>query len=272
MPNISIDYSRCDGDGICADTCPMLLYIMHEGRPDLVKGASDRCIACGHCMAVCPKAAISLDGMNPDECVPIEPGLRISSDVAEHFLMRRRSVRVYKDKPVPRHILEEVLDMARWAPSATNRQPVQWIVLEQPGSVRIVANLVAKWMKDMITQNAEAARSYNLPGVVAMFEKGKDLICRGAPHLVLAHAPAEAPFMAQDCTAAITYVELAALARDLGSCWAGFVTWAANSSSELRSHLELPESAQVYGGLMLGYPKYRFRRIPERFEQVVRWR
>ncbi len=272
MPSIHIDYARCDGDGICADVCPNRLYVMRGNRPETTKGAAERCIACGHCVAACPKAAISLEGMSPDECIPVEPGLRISSDAAEHFLMRRRSVRAYKDKAVAHDVLEEALDMARWAPSATNRQPVQWIVFEKPEGVRQVAAIVAGWMQEMMAQDMEAARSYRLPGIVAMFQQGQDLICRGAPHLLLAHAPAGMPFMAQDCTAAITYVELAALSRDLGTCWAGFVTWAANASTALRDFLELPEGNQVYGGLMLGHPKYRYRRIPERFEQVVRWR
>lgn len=269
---ISIDYARCEGDGICAEVCPAQIYVMHGDKPEVAKGAVERCIGCGHCVAVCPKGAIALEGMGPDDCIPVEPGLRITSDAAEHFLMRRRSVRAYKEAPVSHDVLEEVIDLSRWAPSATNRQPVQWIMFENPDGVRQVAELVIDWMKGVLVSEPEMGKSYNLPGLIAMYEQGQDRICRGAPHLVLAHAPAGVPFMAQDCVAAITYVELAASARDLGTCWAGFVTWAANSSAELRSFLELPETDQIYGGLMLGYPKYRYRRIPMRFEPSLRWR
>lgn len=272
MPSIHIDYSRCEGDGICAEVCPLKLYRMEGDKPQLIKGAGAFCIACGHCVAACPRSAITLEGMAPDDCIPVEPGLRISSDAAEHFLMRRRSIRAYKPTPVAHDVLEEVLDLARWAPSASNRQPVKWIAFEKPSEVRKVAELVIEWMKEMMAQDMEAAKKQRLPGLVTLFMAGQDMICRGAPHLLLTHAPGGVPFMAQDCTAAITYVELAALARDLGTCWAGYVTWAANSSAKLRAFLELPDEDQVYGGLMLGYPKYRYRRIPDRFESVVRWR
>ncbi|EGJ51080.1 nitroreductase family protein [Desulfocurvibacter africanus] len=272
MPSIHIDYSRCVGDGICAEICPLKLYRMEDNKPQLLKGAGAFCIACGHCVAACPKGAIALEGMTPDDCTPVEPGLRISADAAEHFLMRRRSTRAYKPAPVARHVLEEVLDLSRWAPSASNRQPVKWIMFEKPEEVRKVAELVIHWMKDMMAQDMEAAKKQRLPGLVSLFMAGQDMICRGAPHLLLAHAPAGVPFMAQDCTAAITYVELAALAHDLGTCWAGYVTWAANNSAELRTLLELPEEDQVYGAILLGYPKYRYSRIPERFAPSVRWR
>ncbi len=272
MSNIHIDYSRCVGDGICAEICPIKLYRMEDNKPQLLKGAGAFCIACGHCVAACPKGAIALEGMTPDDCTPIEPGLRISVDAAEHFLMRRRSIRAYKATPVEHHVLEEVLDLSRWAPSASNRQPVKWIVFEKPEEIRQIAELVIRWMQDMIDQDMEAAQKLRLPGLVSLFAAGHDMICRGAPHLLLAHAPAGMPFMAQDCATAITYVELAALARDLGTCWAGYVTWAANSSADLRALLELPDEDQVYGGVLLGYPKYRYNCIPERFAPSVRWR
>ena len=41
----------------------------------------------------------------------------------------RRSVRAFKPEPVPRKVLEELLDIARWAPSGGNAQPWHFIVL-----------------------------------------------------------------------------------------------------------------------------------------------
>ena len=44
-------------------------------------------------------------------------------------LKGRRSVRVYDEKPVPREIIEEIVDTARLAPSANNSQPWEFIVV-----------------------------------------------------------------------------------------------------------------------------------------------
>src|SRR5579859_5831795 len=41
----------------------------------------------------------------------------------------RRSVRYYQDRAVPRHLIEAVLEAARWAPSPHGRQPWRFVIL-----------------------------------------------------------------------------------------------------------------------------------------------
>ena len=238
----------------------------------MAEGAEERCIACGHCVAVCHKAAVALDGMEPDDCLPLEPGLIPNSDAAEHLLMTRRSTRAFRDKPIARDTLEELVDIARWAPSARNRQPVSWIVLTRPEQVRNVAELTVEWLEGMAERDPEQAQAMDIPSRLAVWREGRDFVCRGAPHLLLAHAPAGVAFMAQDCAVAVNYVEVAAQGHRLGTCWAGFVTRAAAEHPALVDYLHLPEGREIYGGVMLGFPKHRHRRIPARFAAEVDWR
>ncbi|OYT45947.1 MAG: nitroreductase, partial [Desulfurococcales archaeon ex4484_42] len=44
-------------------------------------------------------------------------------------LLKRRSVRVYEDREVPMDLILKVLDIARWAPSARNAQPWEFVVV-----------------------------------------------------------------------------------------------------------------------------------------------
>jgi nitroreductase len=48
----------------------------------------------------------------------------------DELIRTRRSVRRYKPDPVPPELLSEVLELAQWAPSAMNRQPWHFVVLE----------------------------------------------------------------------------------------------------------------------------------------------
>ncbi len=55
------------------------------------------------------------------------------------LLRERRSVRAFKDEPLPRELLEKVLDAAVLAPSASNKQPWRFFVMEDRAKLRALA-------------------------------------------------------------------------------------------------------------------------------------
>jgi nitroreductase len=77
---------------------------------------------------------------------------------------------------------------------------------------------------------------------------------------------------ATDCTIALTYLELAAPSFGLGACWAGYFMAAARHWRPLQEALPLSEGHIVYGAMMVGYPRYRYYRLPLRNEAQVTWR
>ncbi len=259
-----IDRDKCQRDGICAAICPLGL-ITQEGEafPEAAPNPDRSCIACGHCAAVCPTGALSLTKAGFRDCLPIREELTVSADAAEQFLKTRRSIRIYRKEPVPRDLLERVIDSARWAPSASNLQPVRWIVVEKSEDVRHLAGLAIEWLK---SANLVYGRSF-----LAAWEQGKDMVLRDAPHLVIAYASAENVWAPGDCAIALTYLELAAKAHGLGTCWAGLFKRAAASSASIGQYLGLAADQEVFGAVMLGYPKYGYHRMPKRNEAVVKW-
>ncbi|MBM3246853.1 MAG: nitroreductase family protein, partial [Candidatus Omnitrophica bacterium] len=48
------------------------------------------------------------------------------------LIKSRRSIRQYQDKPVPRKLLEKLVDAARFAPTARNVQPWEFVVITEP--------------------------------------------------------------------------------------------------------------------------------------------
>ena len=265
MGLFTVDPTKCLRDGICVAECPrFLIAIQDEGScPEPVEGADELCLACGHCMAVCPVGALTLKGIAPEERPQVRPELLPSVEQAEHFLRSRRSVRTFADKPVPREVLERLLDTACYAPSASNSQPVEWLVIYDPPVARRLAQMAGEWMLQQ-GMLAAYARSY-----ATATTEGHDAICRGAPHLVLAHTPQGRE---ANGVIALTTLELAAYALRLGACWSGLFHAALNGSAELREAVGLPDGRACSGVMLLGYPRYAYQRLPQRKPARIVWR
>lgn len=265
----TIDHEKCSRDGLCAADCPAGIIAMGASGPEPAAGARRLCINCGHCAAVCPRGALTLRTMPLEQCPPLPDGWRLTPAQVETLLKGRRSVRSYRQEAVPRGVLAKVIDAARFAPTAGNAQAVHWTVIYDPDGVRRVAGAVIDWLREA-SQTPAMAWAQSLVGA---WENGRDPVCRSAPHLILAHAPeAQAQMAAADGAIALTFAELAAVSHGLGTCWAGFVMMAAARSAAASAALNLPAGHKLLGGMMIGYPKVEYRRIPLRDEPRVTWR
>lgn len=263
MELITVDADKCKKDGLCVLECPSgALELDAEGGPMAADPAV--CNACGHCVAVCPHGALTNSRVEAvDPSVGVRENVRSWPEpaVVDGLLLGRRSIRAYKDKPVPRALVEELLDVSRHAPTASNVQEIRWIVTVDPAKVRELAGLTAAFF----AQNGQRAK------YVSMWERGRDYFLRGAPALAVVYTEGPMAFGAADCGIALTFMELAAVTRGLGTCWAGLLTFAANGDAAVRQALGLPEGHVVHGGLMLGYPKARFAGVPPRNPVQARW-
>jgi len=267
-----VDQEKCKRDGICATECPVSILTMNDHDPEPVEGAEQRCLNCGHCVAVCPHGAISLQTMPSERCQPLRDDWRLTPEQVEQFLKGRRSIRTYKDQPVEREVLTHMIDMARFAPSGHNGQPVSWLVIHDKNEVKRLAGVVIDWMRSQVEAKTPFARAFSMKGLVAAWETGYDPICRSAPHLIITHAPKNNKIASLSCSIALTYLELAALPFGLGTCWAGYFQLAAEMSSSLQEALALPDGHQSFGAMMVGYPKFEYQRIPMRNEAQIMWR
>ncbi len=270
----TIDSSKCKRDGICVAECPMGIIALKDkdSVPIPVAGAEELCVRCGHCVAVCPHGALSHADMTPEQCPPVQKKFFLNSEQAEHFLRSRRSIRAYKDKQVEKETLAKLIDIARYAPSGHHGQPAKWIVIYEAGEVRKLVAHVADWMRFMLKEQPAFAKSLHMDMVLAGYQMGKDVICRSAPHLIIAHAPKSDVTAPVACTIALTYLELAAPSFGLGACWAGYFNAAMNFWQPLQKAVGLPENHGSFGAMMVGYPKFQYHRLPLRKEPEISWR
>lgn len=274
MNRIDVDKKNCFGDGKCVEICPIGILRMNEKErvPEFIPGGEEVCIHCGHCFAVCPKGAIRLSGLDSKDALRFDSSKFPSSEQVKLFLKGRRSIRCYKEEPVAKETVEELLDIARYAPSGINRQPVKWSVLLGRQKVHDLRNLVIKWMKGLLESKSEFAVSYHFERLVEADEKGKDLVCRQAPWIVIAYGAKDDPLVSASCVIAGTYLELAAFGLGLGACWAGYVHMAINMDEETRKFAGLSSRTTAGAVMMIGYPKYRYCLIPERNSPKIIWK
>lgn len=170
-------------------------------------------------------------------------------DVIE-AIKKRRSIRQYKAQEVPDDVLRSILDCARIAPSAGNRQPWTFIAVKSQETRGKLVEAAGK--QPMLGQ---------APVVVVVCA---DLEVCGARY----EDRGRTLYAFQDTAAAIENMMLAAISFGLGTCWVG-----AFKETEVRRVLELPANLKPVAMMPLGYPdQERGPRETRPYEEVVWFR
>jgi nitroreductase/NAD-dependent dihydropyrimidine dehydrogenase PreA subunit len=273
MALLTIDESKCKKDGICAAECPRQIIIQKddESFPQIRPADEASCMACGHCVAVCPHGALSVAGVAVEDCPEIEKELVLSWDQAEQFLRSRRSVRCFKDKAMDRSTLEQLINTARYAPTASNAQNLHWTVIEGRDKLEPLSRETVNWMERVIEAQPEAPIADYFRPVVAGWANGYDGILRTARTLIVPSAPSGNPNGLVDLSIALAYIELAALPLGVGTCWAGLLRAAMLATPALVETMGLPEGHTWFYPMMIGYPRFKYYRLPERKAPVIHW-
>jgi nitroreductase len=211
-------------------------------------------------MSVCVTGALVHADMAADSFESL-PGVLPAPEQIDSLLKSRRSIRSFKDKPADRETILSCLNIARRAPTAKNSQRLHWIVVEGKEKVRELS---------LEAINGLDASSVQ-PGLLQRWNEGYDFILRRAPSVVVVCAPTEYAWGKEDASIALTYFEMAAKARGVGVCWAGYLTVVAQRHAPLRRLLRVPDGYSVRGAMMVGQSKYTYRRVPPRKPLSVQW-
>jgi nitroreductase len=168
----------------------------------------------------------------------------------KHSVLRRRfSCRSYRPDPVPRDVLEELLDGARWAPNAGNLQPWRFVVVLDQSHRRALARAAlnqrflasAPAVVVVCAVPEESVRVYG--------SRGRDLYCL------------------QDTAAATENLMIAATDAGLATCWVG-----AFDEAAVARDLDLASGWRPVALVSVGYPAEKpGRRSRRSLESVARW-
>jgi len=266
--------SKCVKCKICLEICPAGVITENKvsGYPEVLPANAENCVVCGQCEAVCPEEAVTVTAPHLQAALFSGKRPEISAREMGNYIRFRRSTRAYEQKAVPKKTLEELLDIARYAPTGMNAQPVRWIIVHDTARVKALTKMVIDWMRSAVEKKLPVAAALDFPWLINAYESGSDPICRNAPHLAVTYAHKDNPIAVGDSAIALNTFELAAPAFGLGACWAGFFKIAAGNSPEVKKELGISEDHVCTGAMMVGFPKYKYQRIPKRNKIDAAWK
>ncbi|WP_428569888.1 MAG: nitroreductase family protein [Solidesulfovibrio sp. DCME] len=256
----------CTGCGLCVAACPASLVRQAAPgeTPTALEGREAHCIRCGHCAIACPTGAFVHELLPAEEFAPIRRKDLPDFAAVRHLLDSRRSCRTFDPAPVPRQELLSLIDAVRHAPTGHNTRDVGYVVVDGPARMDVARQGVLDWIAGEVGAKTERARELHLAGAARAAGKGKDVIFRGAPHVVVAHAPDGGITPALDAAIACAWLEIAAAAAGYGACWCGYLIFALDAHRPLGEMLGIPQGRKGYAALLLGRRAARPLAIPPR--------
>ncbi|MEX1302670.1 MAG: nitroreductase family protein [Desulfotignum sp.] len=298
--SVIIDPARCTGCGTCIRVCPSDIISLKNNTalaaPDT--GAA-RCLICGHCMAACPESAIHIPAMDPDlkkfslfDLNPawLPPGNGVATSDLARLICSRRSCRNYKQTPVEKETLQDLIQLAVFAPSGTNSQAWTFTCLSSRSQVRVLGNAIKDFFNRLNrkAENVLLRKALALVGaktldhyytnyyesvkqaIDQMETQNRDRLFHGAPAVILIGSFPGASCPKEDALLAAGNILLSAHTMGLGTCLIGYVVAPMAADRAIQKRLGIPESETIHAAVALGYPDETYQRITGRKQPTVR--
>lgn len=281
---IRIDPSTCKNCGQCARVCAAEVLMLENGHLQVRKNSPFDCIACAHCMMVCPEGSITVTGrgLSPDDLRPLpEPEIRATRDQLAALMRGRRSVRHFQNREVEPEVLQRIVEMAASAPMGIPPWDVGCAVIRGNQKVQELAGEIIKGYEQFLSifkpwlltgmrpflrkATYDQLRYFVRPLAKSYIEgrrAGHDVLFYNAPAVLVFH---HSPYAdTADAMIACTYAMLASESMGLGNTMIGGAPPILQRNKKLCARLGIPDGNTPSISLIVGYPAMEFRRSVQR--------
>jgi len=289
MSSIVIDPDKCTVCGDCAKVC--VSQIIDDSDDEIKLRLPETCIFCGHCKAVCPVDAIEIPSLNEKEFVEVaEKEDCVSPEKLQAFFRKRRSIRIYKDKPVEKEKITQIIEAGRFAPTGGNVQALRYAVAHTPEKMNEIkrmaidsllefANAMSAVDSNQLKDDPKAAlsdlirQSYaqSFKDMADRYEQGTDNLLWNAPALIVTHVSKVMESPGVDVALLAMQMVLMAEAMGLGTCFIGMIPMAVENSPELKKLMLIPENHRTITAFVAGHPDVTYLRLVSRKTARIRW-
>jgi nitroreductase/NAD-dependent dihydropyrimidine dehydrogenase PreA subunit len=319
FPKRTLDRGKCEKCLRCYEACPTYGFRVGEDgfpEPQGYGGMEEACLNCWNCVAVCPTGALAMEGayfvpkgryrswVSGTPTFPDPLGTRDArgwDDVeaelteVEKVIYKRRSIRLFKDKPVPREILARIVEAGRFAPSSGNCQPWKFIVITRREAIREIEHEAMKvlrrlknlyydeqgkrraWKNALFTVSSLMMVKKMDPRPFTAIEKADrcdEVIYWNAPAVIVVAKHSRGisnPDL--DGGIAAQNMVLAAHSLGLGTCYIGLAVEPMNypNMKKIREKLGIVPPWEPLTSIAVGYPKGRIDGIVRRDHPPVEW-
>lgn len=281
MEKIAILSEKCISCGNCVAVCPAHIMSM---RGDVVELSNiESCIVCGHCVGACPTESVVHSSFPSEKIHKIDYSLLPTAQQLMLLCKVRRSNRAFSKEPVPEHYLEQILEAAHRAPTASNLQQVEFTLITDPEKVQYIIDytieVFADVMKKLTNPLLKPVLKMIMPSAykyVPMFKRlveeqgaGSDLILRNATAVIFIHTPSGNRFGGMDANLAYQNGSLMAEALGVSQFYTGFVCTAIKQDRDKKLAEKLGIKGKIHAGMALGMPQFRFPNYIDKKDIVV---
>mgnify|MGYP001823975740 CR=1 FL=1 len=277
-----INQSLCKNCGICAEICPNKLLGQNDST-EFIPGREHLCLQCGQCMAICPTKSIQIEGLSYEDDFYDLPRTKHNYENFMEIMSSRRSVRAFKQKPVSEELIDEIVNSVSYAPFGAAPEKMEISIINNRETIESALPLISDFLnglKKMIEnpiasgvlkilagkEEFQTVRNHIYPiakGGIYSLDNG-DGITRGAPTLITIHAPKDAEAHTNNGVIYATYMMLAAHAIGLGATMVECIITPINRNKKLKQIFQIPENNEAVMSLVVGYPKYHYKRTINR--------
>ena len=286
---VIVDIDSCTKCQACANECNY--YYFESDKLYFHEEMEEHCIECGKCVAICPVNAIRLKNHQNETLIIAPPKEELPSfDSLSKLFQTRRSRRQFKDKPVPKDIIEKMLDVAgRYSATGDNQENVYFTIVQDREILKRlsvecsiqVKNLVEKFENPQGRESLASVFSLEMMNkinaVIPSFKRRLKLIERGEEvwrwdaEIIILHSPKDSVSLIENCALAANQIMLAAETLGLGTCSLGYINTFLNQFRNISKVVKLPLKHVAGYTLAIGYPKAHYYRIPARKPLKAKW-
>lgn len=259
--NLVIDEEKCIRCGLCVKDCTAGVLEQAENEvPKIAKNGEKRCIKCQHCLAVCPTGALSIFGKNPQDSDSIR---EVNSDDVLNLIKSRRSYRHYKQENLDKETMDKLKNMLNWVPTGCNNHRLHFAFIDDIAVMNDFRGYVTSTLIKILTKTPVKPIMDKFGKYKNSFLNGEDVIFRGAPHLIVACTPIDAPCADIDPIIALSYFELYAQSLNVATVWCGFAAICFKMFPELCSQLKIPDGYKASYVMLFGPRDIKYARTTQ---------
>jgi len=286
---ITIDNTLCKKCKVCVEVCPNGIFQTNNNLTSVKSERIELCFMCGQCMAACPEKAIQVVGLDYNKDFFDLPETINSFNA---LIQSRRSVRTFKEIPLPKDKLEQILKSITFAPPSFPPLKTEIVVVQDKELIKQSLPHMVNWydklmkrlrnpvVKYIIRRKAGSERFQTIQNhVVPMFNiklpsminGTEDAITRNAQAMILFHADRHSDNYRADIYIALGYALLKAHSLGIGATAIDLIPPSIERTPYLKKLFQIPEENEVVASMILGYPKYKYKRAIQRQLKSIKW-